>query len=221
MNEDILERLPERRHVHNEHEAALPNTPVLVTADMTVGVHRFADEINEQHRLARESFTEHAIRCGKLLFEQKRRVGYGKFGKWIETNCEFSVSTANNYMRMAKNPNALGKSGAIRRLYPSGFTNAPIRPSAEKAPEAGSPKAGPARAPAPANAERMTVGRAIEVLRGAERYRSDFHDLVLLRKEQRRQVLDLRMRLELAEISLRNTEATIVSEAEKLREETP
>lgn len=223
MNAETLERLPERRQVHNEREAAFPGTPELVIADTTAGAQRFADEINEQHRLARESFTEHAVRCGKLLLEQKQRVGYGNFGKWIEANCEFSVATANNYMKVAKSPNSLGKLSAIRRLYPSGFTDAPKKPSAEKAPEVKTPSttSGPGTAAPAANAERMSVERAIEVLRGAKRYRSDYHDLVVSRKEQRRQVLELRKRLELAQISLRNTEATIVSKAEKLQEVTP
>ena len=99
-------------------------TGAAVTPDRTAGVQRIADEINSAHRLAWKSFTEHAVRCGELLLEQKQRVGYGNFGKWIEANCEFSVASANNYMKAAKNPSALGKSGAIRRLYPSGFMDA-------------------------------------------------------------------------------------------------
>ena len=95
-----------------------------VAADLTMSVQRIADEINSEHALAQEEFLKHAIRCGELLLEQKQRVAYGTFGKWIEANCEFSVSTANNYMKVAKNPSALGKSGAIRRLYPSGFMDA-------------------------------------------------------------------------------------------------
>ena len=95
-----------------------------VAADLTTSVQRIADEINSEHALAQEEFLKHAVRCGELLLEQKQRVGYGNFGKWIEANCEFSVATANNYMKVAKNPSALGKSGAIRRLYPSGFMDA-------------------------------------------------------------------------------------------------
>lgn len=103
-----------------------------VTADMTVGAQRIADAINQEHRLARAKFAEHAMECGRLLLAQKERVGYGNFIKWIEANCEFSTATANNYMKVAKNPSALGKSGAIRRLYPSGFADAPKKISAEK-----------------------------------------------------------------------------------------
>lgn len=109
-----------------------PETPVTVVADMTVGAKRIADEINEQHWLARDKFAEHAVECGRLLLAQKLRVGHGNFGKWIEANCEFSVATANNYMKVAKNPSALGKSGALRRLYLSGCADAPKKISAEK-----------------------------------------------------------------------------------------
>ena len=109
-----------------------PDVPVTVVADMTAGAKQIADEINEQHHLARDKFAEHAIECGRLLLAQKQRVGYGNFVKWIEANCEFSVATANNYMKVAKNPSALGKSGAIRRLYPSGFADAPKKISVEK-----------------------------------------------------------------------------------------
>ena len=110
-----------------KRSAAAPAHPLLegaVTAHTTADVQRIAGAINAEHALAQEEFLKHAIRCGELLLEQKQRVGYGNFGKWIEAHCEFSVASANNYMKVAKNPNALGKSGAIRRLYPSGFMDA-------------------------------------------------------------------------------------------------
>ena len=80
-----------------------------------------AKDINEQHRLARQSAetaVEHAIRCGELLIAQKAGAAHGTFGRWIESNCEFSQATANNYMKAAQNPNALGNS--LRSLYRSG-----------------------------------------------------------------------------------------------------
>ncbi len=77
--------------------------------------------INEEHRLAcscAATAMQHAIRCGELLTAKKACVQHGEFGAWIAKNCEFSQATANNYMRAAKNPNALGNS--IRHLYASG-----------------------------------------------------------------------------------------------------
>jgi hypothetical protein len=43
---------------------------------------------------------------------------HGDFGPWIEKHLEFSQATANNYMKVAKNPNAV--SNSLRHLYPSG-----------------------------------------------------------------------------------------------------
>jgi Protein of unknown function (DUF3102) len=78
-------------------------------------------EINNEHRLAGESATtavQHAIRCGQLLTEQKAMLKHGDFGPWIERHLEFSWATACNYMKLAKNPNAVRNS--LRHLYQSG-----------------------------------------------------------------------------------------------------
>jgi hypothetical protein len=77
--------------------------------------------ITEEHRLARQSAVDavkHAVACGELLIKLKSNLKHGEFGKWISDNCEFSQATANNYMKAAKSPNALGTS--IRHLFPSG-----------------------------------------------------------------------------------------------------
>lgn len=97
--------------------AALNNFAVVATSKSF----SLIAEINEAHRLARcdaESAVKHATRCGELLLKQKRALPHGEFMRWIGTNCEFSQATANNYMRAAQNPNALGNS--IRHLFPSG-----------------------------------------------------------------------------------------------------
>jgi hypothetical protein len=88
-----------------------------------------ASDINEAHRLARQSAdsaVQHAIRCGELLIEQKARLKHGEFGEWIAAHCKFSQATANNYMKAAQNPTALGNS--LRSLFPSGRTP-PTSPS--------------------------------------------------------------------------------------------
>ncbi len=80
-----------------------------------------AAAINEQHLLARrdaQSAIAHAIECGRLLIETKAKLAHGQFGDWIKEHCAFSVAMANNYMKAAKNPNALGNS--LRSLYLSG-----------------------------------------------------------------------------------------------------
>jgi hypothetical protein len=81
-----------------------------------------AASINDAHRLAQGSAKDaikHAVQCGELLLQQKKLVKHGEFMSWVEKNCEFSQATANNYMKAAQNPNALGIS-SVRHLFPSG-----------------------------------------------------------------------------------------------------
>lgn len=69
----------------------------------------YAFEINEAHRLAKESAEtaiEYAIRCGKLLVEKKATVPHGEWEDWIKANCTFSCPSARNYMKLAKSENA-------------------------------------------------------------------------------------------------------------------
>ncbi|MBQ7332915.1 MAG: DUF3102 domain-containing protein, partial [Clostridia bacterium] len=41
-----------------------------------------------------------AIEIGKLLVEAKNTVAHGEWGKWLETNVDYSQSTANNLMKL-------------------------------------------------------------------------------------------------------------------------
>src|ERR1051325_6615072 len=49
-----------------------------------------------------EDIAECWVEAGKRLIAIKHEVGHGKFGQWIEDNCDFSQSTAENYMNLAK-----------------------------------------------------------------------------------------------------------------------
>jgi hypothetical protein len=44
----------------------------------------------------------HAIACGELLIEAKRRVKHGGWRPWIEANCKVPARTARHYMAMAR-----------------------------------------------------------------------------------------------------------------------
>ncbi len=93
-----------------------------------------AAEINAEHQLAIESASgavAHAIRCGELLIEQKRRLKHGAFGAWIAKHCKFSQATANNYMKAAQNPSAV--SNSLRHLYSSGRKAATVKAAAPAA----------------------------------------------------------------------------------------
>jgi len=95
-----------------------------------------ADDINREHQLARRHANDaikHAIRCGELLIQKKAELPHGTFTSWIVANCKFKQATANNYMRAAQNPNALGNS--IRHLFPSGRPGAAAAIAATKVAE--------------------------------------------------------------------------------------
>jgi hypothetical protein len=64
-----------------------------------------AREINAEHghvETYKHNTIRHAIRCGELLLEMKRRVGHGNWLTWLEENFEASERTARNYMEIAK-----------------------------------------------------------------------------------------------------------------------
>lgn len=65
-----------------------------------------ATEINTEHGKFRSAFKatyQHAIRVGVLLSEAKAEVEHGDWGAWVADNCEFSMRTAQVYMRLANN----------------------------------------------------------------------------------------------------------------------
>jgi Protein of unknown function (DUF3102) len=64
-----------------------------------------AGEINAEHGLVetyKHNTIEHAIRCGELLREMKRRVGHGNWLAWVQEHFQASERTARNYMEIAK-----------------------------------------------------------------------------------------------------------------------
>ena len=82
----------------------------LALVDMSTGeiIESPENEINQQHRLARssaENAVQHAIRCGELLALKKAELKHGKFGRWVEDNCEFSYALARKYMQACRNQN--------------------------------------------------------------------------------------------------------------------
>ena len=65
-----------------------------------------AYRINKLHRSLLNTVKmtiEKADQIGELLVQQKKILEYGNFTKWIEGNLEFSVKTAQNYMRIYNN----------------------------------------------------------------------------------------------------------------------
>lgn len=69
-----------------------------------------ASEINKEHRLCEEAAgkaVSHAIRCGELLTAAKSKIPHGHWGAWLSENFEGSVRTAQVYMRLANNREAI------------------------------------------------------------------------------------------------------------------
>jgi hypothetical protein len=71
-----------------------------------------ADEINAAHRACTAdlmSGLNHARRCGQLLLKAKASVKHGEWLSWIQDNCQFSERTAQYYLRVVKNWEAIEK----------------------------------------------------------------------------------------------------------------
>lgn len=63
-------------------------------------VERIALEINVIKERAARDLLAAAVDVGRLLCEAKEKVPHGEWGKWLEENVSYSVSNANNMMRL-------------------------------------------------------------------------------------------------------------------------
>lgn len=70
------------------------NTIILRTPDV------IAAEINTIKRTTAKYVLEQSIEIGRLLCEAKEAVPHGEWGLWLEENCAYSTSNANNLMRI-------------------------------------------------------------------------------------------------------------------------
>lgn len=78
-----------------------------------------AVEIKGEHDAAEYDMRNcvmHARRAGVKLIEVKNRLEHGAFMPWVKTHCEFSQSTANLYMKIAKRWDVLGNSQQVANL---------------------------------------------------------------------------------------------------------
>src|SRR5215216_4681015 len=69
-----------------------------------------ASEINAEHRAFTASLSktaEHGIRCGELLTEAKSKCAHGTWLDWLKGNFEGSERSAQVYMQMFKNRDAI------------------------------------------------------------------------------------------------------------------
>lgn len=61
---------------------------------------RTVDMVAAEIRALTASMLSNVIEIGRRMCEAKEILPYGEFGKWIEDNTGYSVSTANNFMRL-------------------------------------------------------------------------------------------------------------------------
>ena len=80
--------------------------------EITLGEEARAKAINNEHFLYESAIKKglaHAMRAGELLVEVKASLEHGEFSEWVLNNCEFSLRTAQNYMRFYINRGELAK----------------------------------------------------------------------------------------------------------------
>jgi hypothetical protein len=75
-------------------------------AEDTAQLTDLATQIRAEHAAVGRSEGErlrHALACGEALNAAKNRVGHGHWMAWLQTNCELSERTAEDYMMLARN----------------------------------------------------------------------------------------------------------------------
>jgi hypothetical protein len=84
---------------------AAPQRDLAPSSEPVRSDEEIAREINTEHghvEAHKRNTIQHAIRCGELLLEMKRRVGHGNWLVWVGEHFEASERTARNYMEIAK-----------------------------------------------------------------------------------------------------------------------
>ena len=187
----------------------IPASPVV--ADMTAGAERLVQEITREHELAqaaRDTAIEHAIRCGRLLLEQKARLEHGDFQPWIEAHCRFAYSTAARYMTAARRISQGIEISSLTGLFPSsGKTE---RGRTERPTPEAPPKILAREIPGTTACESHadpTIEQAADILRRKD----DAHSLRLLREYR-----TATRELERARIAHANAAAHVIAAARQL-----
>lgn len=80
-----------------------------------------AAEINTIKAQAREVYVRSAVEIGRRLYEAKNSVPHGEWGRWLETNVDYSERTAQNLMAVYEE---YGRKGNVQALTGLTFTKA-------------------------------------------------------------------------------------------------
>jgi hypothetical protein len=99
---------------------------------------KLAAQIRKGHELALTSCQttlKHAIRVGRLLLEAKAATEHGQWLPWLDQNCpDIGERTAQNYMRLAANPQQVADSASVREALASLAVPMVVRVRAEEQP---------------------------------------------------------------------------------------
>ena len=64
---------------------------------------RIKDQLKDMEETAnrvKQTILKQALDLGGLLLQAKAKVGHGRFGKWLEKNCDLSERSAQRYMAL-------------------------------------------------------------------------------------------------------------------------
>lgn len=85
-----------------EQETSIEKTEMPTELSLAIArineLHAQAEELAQKAKEVASKTIEIAIECGKLLIEQKAKVGHGNWEKWCRDNLIFDIRTAQRYM---------------------------------------------------------------------------------------------------------------------------
>lgn len=74
----------------------------MLLADLGTEDAAFVEERTVEIKALVKRTTRNILEIGEKLVQVKERLGHGLFGKWLESEFEWSQDTANNFMRVAQ-----------------------------------------------------------------------------------------------------------------------
>lgn len=89
-----IEELKNRLGLTEAEEAELADTK------LEDEINNIATEINTIKRTTANNVLSAAVEIGRLLCEAQTKVKYGEWGNWLKNNVSYSVTNANNMMRL-------------------------------------------------------------------------------------------------------------------------
>src|SRR5215469_12503194 len=80
--------------------ASTPLPPAMSDTDLAKQINDHLKEMEETTNRVKQTVLQQALRLGELLLQAKAKVAHGRFGKWLEKNCELSERSAQRYMQL-------------------------------------------------------------------------------------------------------------------------